>query len=799
MITYHPMTKSSTTSPRSSPLLQQLFLSASNAKCGGGSGGSAAAAAVISPSPPPPSTSSSPATASGKGGGACGETDSTASSTIIRSLSKCFDAGVTMNDAVLHEDDAEVHRSKGGNAATNNAIIENDNGGQQQKQQQANGVRQHHQQWGPRHSFSSEDDMLSRNLKKTNNFGGSFSNFFFKPVGGGGGGVSSNKSTTCDNNTTTTPSKASSSRTYIYSSSTTSNKTAVPTTSTSSGDRHYHSQLALKTGMASAPTTPGSTHLASAVTPSSTTAAVRGGGGGGGSTSTTANNFWNIQALPATSCRSGGGADGMTSPSSATSLHSSSTPLSSSAKAAAEAVFGMISNAENFIATSTVVSLASGGGLCSPRNSPNSNSSLAAMEGIPEGDEQVENDIVSCVNDNMCFEFEEFGFNPFVENDQQAGGHSRGKNGSGAATTAATWTNYSEKAAPRSSAPTILQEQQQPQQEKPNGYEIRLKSSFSQLKAINEMQIASPVPLAPMQLFGRTHPNNNAKQPELQQQEQQQQQNDTNDEVSQSISSRALPDGLPFSELSVPTEIERSVSELTMRSHGAFERHRSDSRRMAYYAVGRTTNNINDKTLGNRRCYFSGKAITYSIPFYAGSVQQGPHTLVVFCLPSALDLPLFNDPAALAVGLGTFWNNKPDREAYLASLPAADENLLLEMRKRFPVSFDSLPVQVRSPHCWRLFVKFCFFSGLPIAEGETHYRVKRSVAVFPASTKDKQEEIALSHDVMEAVNGEVSAEILRLPNQKVFDYLRRQYSQQSSKLNDEVFARKNWELVMPEI
>ena len=162
--------------------------------------------------------------------------------------------------------------------------------------------------------------------------------------------------------------------------------------------------------------------------------------------------------------------------------------------------------------------------------------------------------------------------------------------------------------------------------------------------------------------------------------------------------------------------------------------------------------------------------------------------------------------------------HKPDREKYLASLPAADENLLQEMRQRYPDPFDTLPVQIRSPHCWRLFVKFCLFSGLPIAEGETHYHVKSSVAVFPSiQEKRLDEEIALSHDVMEgenlllrvafssalsrqlvlsvssescncllqiafthellAVNGEVSAEILRLPNQKVFDYLRRQYSQ----------------------
>ena len=50
-----------------------------------------------------------------------------------------------------------------------------------------------------------------------------------------------------------------------------------------------------------------------------------------------------------------------------------------------------------------------------------------------------------------------------------------------------------------------------------------------------------------------------------------------------------------------------------------------------------------------------------------------------------------------------------------------------------------------------------------------------------------------------AVNGEVSAELLRLPNQKVFDYLKRQYSQQSSKLTSEVFGRNSWEVVMAEV
>jgi hypothetical protein len=78
------------------------------------------------------------------------------------------------------------------------------------------------------------------------------------------------------------------------------------------------------------------------------------------------------------------------------------------------------------------------------------------------------------------------------------------------------------------------------------------------------------------------------------------------------------------------------------------------------------------------------------------------------------------------------------------------------------------------------------------------------VAIFPGKDGNDNDpngvkEISLSQDVMEAVNGEESAEILRLPNQKTFDYLRRQYSQQSVKLNEEVFDRKCWEMVMPEI
>lgn len=166
---------------------------------------------------------------------------------------------------------------------------------------------------------------------------------------------------------------------------------------------------------------------------------------------------------------------------------------------------------------------------------------------------------------------------------------------------------------------------------------------------------------------------------------------------------------------------------------------------------------------------------------------------MVFCLPSALGLPSL-DPNLLT------HYSAADRSRYLQSLPEPDAVLLGEMKKRYTEPFDSLPIQVRSPHSWRLFVKFCYFSGLPIAEGEMHYRVKPSVSIFTIGADSKNtEEIALSHEVMEAVNGEESAEILRLPNQKCFDYLRKQYLQQSSKLNEEVFDRKNWEMIMPEV
>ena len=124
--------------------------------------------------------------------------------------------------------------------------------------------------------------------------------------------------------------------------------------------------------------------------------------------------------------------------------------------------------------------------------------------------------------------------------------------------------------------------------------------------------------------------------------------------------------------------------------------------------------------------------------------------------------------------------------------PLTKDTLVL-LETDFPNQCDATPnVLITDPAQWVLVNKFCFFSGLPIAEGEMHYKVRESIA-------DRYgEEINLSHEVMEAVNGD-SAEILRLPNLKTFRYLRKHYHQQSAKLPDTCFQRQAWEMVRPEV
>jgi hypothetical protein len=324
------------------------------------------------------------------------------------------------------------------------------------------------------------------------------------------------------------------------------------------------------------------------------------------------------------------------------------------------------------------------------------------------------------------------------------------------------------------------------------------------------------------------------------------------DDKSSPVPSKNRP--LPVEQLELnkqtAVELERCISELTMRSsYGEAMAKIAENRRMAYYAVGK--HHRQSGRGGNRRCYFTGKLILGGAPFYAGSVQQGLRTLVVFCLPSAVGLPLemqqdtspsartpagsisshrrpslsnrSNASASIAHSrgnpkstTGSLLSRKGsklsrlssvddtsieeeldpnwelDKEYLLSVLPEPSQDLLDDMALRYPAQFETLPVQVRSPHCWKLYVKFCFFSGLPIAEGEMHYKVRDSLA------NQYGEEIILSHEVMEAVNGD-SSELLRLPNLKTFRYLRKHYHQQSAKLPNSCFERQAWEMVRPEV
>lgn len=249
----------------------------------------------------------------------------------------------------------------------------------------------------------------------------------------------------------------------------------------------------------------------------------------------------------------------------------------------------------------------------------------------------------------------------------------------------------------------------------------------------------------------------------------------------------------PFRELALQLS-SSSVSELTLRSCAAEP---AEQRRMAYYAVGQH----HRKTVqGNRRCYFSGKLIMNQ-PFYAGALEQGLRTLVVFCLPSALNLGTeetipkrrsglsslsrISDDLSLNIedDLDVHWN--VDKDKLLALLPEANLSLLESIHRSYPGQFETLPMQIRGPSCWRLYSKFCFFSGLPIAPNELHYKVKDVVADVVYG-----EEVALSHEVMKACSD--AAELLTVPSTVVLAYLRQHYPQQCSKLEERVFRRSSW-------
>lgn len=169
------------------------------------------------------------------------------------------------------------------------------------------------------------------------------------------------------------------------------------------------------------------------------------------------------------------------------------------------------------------------------------------------------------------------------------------------------------------------------------------------------------------------------------------------------------------------------------------------------------------------------------------SVANASHASKVSRLSSLDDLSL-----SIEGDLDPNWSL--DRDLLLSLLPPASTDLLKQMATLYPDQFETLPVQVRDAQKWKLYVKFCFFSGLPISDGEMHYKVRDEIADVVYG-----EEIILSHDVLEASTGKSSAEILTLPNRTVLRYLRKHYAQQCSKLDDRVFQRASWERVAPEV
>jgi hypothetical protein len=435
--------------------------------------------------------------------------------------------------------------------------------------------------------------------------------------------------------------------------------------------------------------------------------------------------------------------------------------------------------------------------------------------------------------------------------------------------------------------------------------EIEVETDFKNQS--DQIRVVSPPTDAPEELRQPLPQSQQQLQSQLQQQQQQSQ-------SELQVQQKTAPLQLLEVEHEQAMELERSISELTMRS--SYGEHAvacriPDNRRMAYYAVGK--HHQNSGRGGNRRCYFTGKLILGGAPFYAGSVQQGLRTLVVFCLPSALGLPKVTsqadknawakanrghgnsnsihhsvssrsplrrdsvssrsplrrdsvssrsplrhpsnrslsmashqsshadqrsgllsmrskksitnnnnmvrggsenhgsssvasksmgmsrmsslDDLSLSIDGDLDANWSLDRDYLLKVLPEPDTIELKSMATLYPEQFETLPVQVRDAEKWKLYVRFCFFSGLPIAPGEMHYKVRDDIA-----ESSYGEEIVLSHDVMEAVNGE-SAEILSLPNLKAFRYLRKHYAQQCSKLEggDRVFLRTSWERVLAEV
>lgn len=282
------------------------------------------------------------------------------------------------------------------------------------------------------------------------------------------------------------------------------------------------------------------------------------------------------------------------------------------------------------------------------------------MMGIPE--EEPENDdndnILYCGPNNGCFP-QQFEYNPFRDHGSKKSSTSHWNDN--ATSKSRQDVSVDKRGAASETAGRAATTQNEFDT---NGYEIRLKSTFSQQQTkmqreqgennalnnhadesshhwhkVDETKTMNPA-------FSKTHPNVIRMN------------HQTNEIPINSDDTANNASSLPIKYLSIPTAITPNitpnttpdsttikrtvseVSELTMRSHAERYSHiySSNNRRMAYYAVGQTAaNEMNGKNGGgNRRCYFTGVGIGYGDVFYAGSVMQGPR--LVFLLDNLIVL-----------------------------------------------------------------------------------------------------------------------------------------------------------------
>ena len=137
----------------------------------------------------------------------------------------------------------------------------------------------------------------------------------------------------------------------------------------------------------------------------------------------------------------------------------------------------------------------------------------------------------------------------------------------------------------------------------------------------------------------------------------------------------------------------------------------------------------------------------------------------------------------------------------LEQLPNPSNKLLQSLNETHADAYKTLPSSIQNNvESWQIYNKFCYFSGLPICPGDLHYKYSMRKTKKKNYNIGSDSGILLSHEVMEVVLGKDSADLVRLPNTAVFDYLKMNYKHQFCKLGEElIFERYAWQIVLPEI